>query len=295
MTKKLILILAVFIVLFLSTQSASAVTYSDWVLIGDFDMDGYITETDVQIFQDWLDGNVTVSKWGIKAGDIDGDGITTPIDRMHLLRHLQGLVYNSRIGTPELVSIDVNRLVDAESGIALETEEEAELTLRVTAPDPEIVSLIEDLIAEPATASYTIELYLDGESVSPESQVIVRIPYSHEKAKVFRLDDVFSASDMKAMYEEGYLVFVTDRPGVFAIAEKNERILGDADGDGEVTSIDVTNIQRAVAHIKTDMDEETLMNADADRNGLLEIIDATYIQRYLARIPTPYSIGEAIS
>lgn len=70
--------------------------------------------------------------------------------------------------------------------------------------------------------------------------------------------------------------------------------LGDADGDGEISAIDVAQIMRAVAHISTGIDDDVLMNADVDGNGELEIIDATYVQRYLAKLDTPYAIGEAI-
>lgn len=68
--------------------------------------------------------------------------------------------------------------------------------------------------------------------------------------------------------------------------------LGDADGDGLISAIDVTQITRAVAHISTGIDDDVLMNADVDGNGKLEIIDATYIQRYLAKMETPYQIGK---
>lgn len=68
-------------------------------------------------------------------------------------------------------------------------------------------------------------------------------------------------------------------------------ILGDADGDGEVTAVDVAQVTRACAHINTGIDKDILMNADVDGNGILEVIDATHIQRYLARQQTPYAIG----
>lgn len=77
-------------------------------------------------------------------------------------------------------------------------------------------------------------------------------------------------------------------------ADNYHIILGDADGDGEISAIDVAQIMRYVAHIDTGVDEEVLMNADVDGNGELEIVDATYIQRYLTRMETPYAIGEAI-
>ena len=36
------------------------------------------------------------------------------------------------------------------------------------------------------------------------------------------------------------------------------------------------------------------MNADVDGDGELTIVDATFIQRYATGIPTPYDIGKFI-
>lgn len=69
-------------------------------------------------------------------------------------------------------------------------------------------------------------------------------------------------------------------------------LLGDADGDGEIATIDVTQIMRTCARINTGIDKDVMMNADVDGNGRLEITDVTYIQRYLARQQTPYAIGQ---
>lgn len=64
---------------------------------------------------------------------------------------------------------------------------------------------------------------------------------------------------------------------------------GDADKDGEITSADVTWIQRKIANRTVEPFNKTA--ADVDKEGL-EIIDATYIQRYLAKGPNPYNVGE---
>lgn len=64
---------------------------------------------------------------------------------------------------------------------------------------------------------------------------------------------------------------------------------GDADKDGEITSADVTWIQRKIANRTVEPFNKTA--ADVDKEGL-EIIDATYIQRYLAKGPNPYKVGE---
>ena len=71
-------------------------------------------------------------------------------------------------------------------------------------------------------------------------------------------------------------------------------LLGDADGDGEVTILDATWIQRTLVDIggSADFNEAA---ADVDGDGDMTILDATYIQRYLVGVPVPYAIGETVS
>ena len=59
-------------------------------------------------------------------------------------------------------------------------------------------------------------------------------------------------------------------------------ILGDVDGDGVVTIIDVTALQRVLAGIPTSSYNEAA--ADADNDGFVNLLDATFIQRVLAGI-----------
>lgn len=68
--------------------------------------------------------------------------------------------------------------------------------------------------------------------------------------------------------------------------------LGDANGDGDVDSVDATIIQRVCTMIKVPYSEEQLMCGDVDGDGSLTIVDATFIQRYSTRVKTPYNIGE---
>ena len=75
--------------------------------------------------------------------------------------------------------------------------------------------------------------------------------------------------------------------------EPSSNILGDVDGDGEVTIIDATCIQRKLASIPTATFIEAV--ADADGDGELTIIDATVIQRHLAQLSAPEGIGKPIS
>ena len=67
---------------------------------------------------------------------------------------------------------------------------------------------------------------------------------------------------------------------------------GDADGDGQITPMDVTVVQYYFSRITTQANEETLMYADIDKNGRLEVIDTTWLLRYLAGMDDiPYMIG----
>ncbi len=68
-------------------------------------------------------------------------------------------------------------------------------------------------------------------------------------------------------------------------------MLDDADGDDEVTVLDVTVIQRTLVEIPVVSFSEKA--ADIDGNGL-DITDATMIQRYLADIFVPYPVGESL-
>ena len=68
--------------------------------------------------------------------------------------------------------------------------------------------------------------------------------------------------------------------------------LGDADGDGEITPVDATLVQRFDANMKISVDEATLMCADVDGSGELDVIDSTLTQRYLANIAIPYPVGQ---
>ena len=68
------------------------------------------------------------------------------------------------------------------------------------------------------------------------------------------------------------------------------KLLGDADGDGEVTILDATRIQRWLADLITD-DEIDLTAADADEDGEVSILDATAVQRFIAGFDNVYGIG----
>jgi len=70
-------------------------------------------------------------------------------------------------------------------------------------------------------------------------------------------------------------------------------LLGDTDGDGEVTILDATKIQRVLAKLDIDTSGMFTLRGDIEPNGL-EILDATLIQRFLALLGVEYPIGEIV-
>ena len=74
-----------------------------------------------------------------------------------------------------------------------------------------------------------------------------------------------------------------------------EILLGDADGDNDVSILDATRIQRWLASYNDGNEEQVLLCGDTDRDGDVSILDATMIQRWLAQFTVPTPIGEVIT
>lgn len=68
-------------------------------------------------------------------------------------------------------------------------------------------------------------------------------------------------------------------------------ILGDADGNGDVTILDATQIQRVLAELTVGDPDGVRLRGDCDGEGL-NILDATKIQRWLAELGAAEPIGQ---
>ncbi len=138
----------------------------------------------------------------------------------------------------------------------------------------------------------------DETPVQPDAPVTVRIRCDKPDAHVFRRETDGTLTDMKARYEDGYLVFETDHFSVYLVvqlSENTDALLGDADGDGEITVNDATFIQRYLVGSDRGIDPAVIeRNCDVDGDGKVNVIDVTLIQRKLAGLPVRYPIGEAL-
>ena len=88
-----------------------------------------------------------------------------------------------------------------------------------------------------------------------------------------------------------HIIGCGDYEGELFIEFAIKNILGDADGDGIVSVLDVACIQRRLAGLPISDPERAALVGNVSQSGNLEITDATYIQRWLAEIQIPYPVN----
>ena len=93
-----------------------------------------------------------------------------------------------------------------------------------------------------------------------------------------------------------FLIIITlaFRIGTYALAEDVLFLLGDSDGDGDVSITDATMIQRDVARIQL-LPYERLNASDTDHDSFITVMDSSLIQRWLVHMTVFYPIGESVS
>ena len=106
---------------------------------------------------------------------------------------------------------------------------------------------------------------------------------------------------MKRLISLGILLFViasaivtvgASEAPLLRTTESQEIILGDADGDGAVTILDVTRIQRHLVQHNPSIEEANMKSAIVSGEDALSIVDATLIQRFLAGIIERFPLEE---
>ena len=131
------------------------------------------------------------------------------------------------------------------------------------------------------SALYDIVLTKDEAVVQPNGTVAVKIPTGNKNAKVYRIEDDGTKTDMNAIYDNGYMVFTTDHFSIYALVVPNDNVIGDVNGDGVISVADAVALQKYIIKSES-LSDEQLSVADTDGNGDVNIKDVTQIQKYLA-------------
>ena len=165
---------------------------------------------------------------------------------------------------------------------------------------------IEVVVDGSIAAAYDISLKKDGRTVQPDGYVTVKIPCDDPEAKIYRVEDDGSLTDMKATYKDGYLVFTTDHFSLYIVASAAQEpavtyMLGDVDESGKVNVFDASYILKGTTGTNgypdyKNMDSASLdfKRADVDGTGSINIFDAAIVLKYATgdKTVTKYGIGE---
>lgn len=73
----------------------------------------------------------------------------------------------------------------------------------------------------------------------------------------------------------------------FNFEPNKETLLGDVNGDGEITVVDATILQKYIVG-QTTLDDETLNVADVNKDGAITVVDATLIQKFVVKMITEF-------
>lgn len=177
-----------------------------------------------------------------------------------------------------------NTYVDSDSGVSVSTDTDADLSVE-DVKTQEVVDSVAELLPKAKVESvYEINLQRDGEEVQPDDRVLVKIPAKNRFARVYRMEEDGTLTDMNAKYDGGYLWFYTDHFSYYALGTKQAELyeLGDVDMNEVINVKDATAIQKHLASIQEYQPDviDLLMDVDSDTN--VNIKDATMIQKMVA-------------
>ena len=128
---------------------------------------------------------------------------------------------------------------------------------------------------------FDIALEKDGTAIQPDGTVLVSIPLPDgmsETAKVYRIAEDGTATDMNEAFADGYLTFATDHFSVYAVVDENA-VLGDVNGDGKFNMADAALVRRYVANMDVSVDTSA---ADVNKDGKIDMVDYALMRRALA-------------
>ena len=176
-------------------------------------------------------------------------------------------------------SITSQTYTDEETNISVTADEG--LTLQVVEKNETETGDIVISKEETVHSVYDISLLKDGSEAQPEGSVTVKIPCDVEGAKVYRVEQDKSLTDMNAVYENGYLVFTTEHFSLYVVSVPKTYTTGDVNGDNNVDVLDAAAIQKHASG-KAELNSDQLAAADVNGDGNVDVLDAAEIQKFAA-------------
>lgn len=73
---------------------------------------------------------------------------------------------------------------------------------------------------------------------------------------------------------------------------REQYLIGDIDGDEEVSAVDVTMFQRVIARMEINVDDKMKQRGNVNDMDGLDMLDVTFLQRYLAHVDIQYPVNE---
>ncbi|MBR3988371.1 MAG: metallophosphoesterase [Clostridia bacterium] len=115
----------------------------------------------------------------------------------------------------------INVYTDKTTDISVETYYDAQLSAQVI-ENQDVVDLVSSLFkGYDLEKLYSVELIDNGEVIDIDESIKVRIP-AESDTHIYLLSESGVLVNMHAAYEDGYMIFITDELGIFAVAVKSE-------------------------------------------------------------------------
>jgi len=110
---------------------------------------------------------------------------------------------------------------------------------------------------------------------------MVKIPCTDESARVFRIESDGTATDMNAVYKDGYLTFFTEHFSKYIVATENEVLKGDVNGDGKINLHDEFLMQQYVNE-KVEFTSLQVLAGDINGDGKVNLRDCYALQKQIS-------------
>lgn len=264
----------------------------DDFLLGDVDLNGVVSTDDAVCVGSYDAGYLSLTDEKMTAADVNLDGNVTIADAVRIVRFVAGDI--DTLAPGEAVADATTTIMM--DGVAATEGDVKTLTVTVALPNgTEIAGASVKLRYD--TSVLTIHDVQDGAyelnnlNTSSEGLVVGNF-YGREASSVGGVlyTVVFDVTEGKSISESSVWIdgmsSISSGDGVYVAWEASvnvayDYVLGDFNGDGDVTILDVLALLKHVAGIST-----LNGNLDVNKDGSVTIIDVLHLLKFVARIIT---------